>query len=260
MLARASVDRARPPGGAFLATGQSWKQSACDVMGEGSAVAAEADGAGRYRGAAGPAAFAASGSDWEVMVVSELLGKRVLLAIDGSEGTEVAARAAAEVAEGTGSALHLVYVEPLPDFVKNGDGAPGYDRELYKKIEEGARERLRKLAWRVKAGGGTVTEAHLRMGAVAEEIVGLADELGAGLIVVGSRGLGRMRRALVGSVSEGVLRRARRPVMVVRATQDAPPGRRGGRPRARRVLSQDWDGRAAPWRGGERSRGRIAYD
>ena len=32
-----------------------------------------------------------------------------------------------------------------------------------------------------------MTEAHLRMGAVAEEIVGLADELGAGLIVVGSR-------------------------------------------------------------------------
>ena len=44
MLARASLGRARPPGGAFLATGQSWKQSACHVMGEGSAVAAEADG------------------------------------------------------------------------------------------------------------------------------------------------------------------------------------------------------------------------
>ena len=81
-----------------------------------------------------------------MMVVSELLGKRVLLAIDDSEGIEVAARAAAEVAEGTGSALHVVYVEPLPDFVKNGDGAPGYDRQLYEKIEEGAREKLRKLA------------------------------------------------------------------------------------------------------------------
>jgi hypothetical protein len=37
MLARASVGRARPPGGAFLATEQSWKQSACNVMDEGSA-------------------------------------------------------------------------------------------------------------------------------------------------------------------------------------------------------------------------------
>jgi nucleotide-binding universal stress UspA family protein len=172
------------------------------------------------------------------MVVSELSGKRVLLAIDGSEGTDVAARAAAEVAEGTGSALHVVYVEPLPDFVKNGDGAPGYDRGLYEKIEEGARERLRKLTWRVKVGGGTVAEAHLRMGAVAEEIADLADELGAGLIVVGSRGLGRMRRALAGSVSEDVLRRARCPVMVVPA-KDTRPSQRGGRPRARRVLSPD---------------------
>ena len=198
-------------------------------------------GFGRYRGAAGGAAFAASGSDREVMVVSELLGKRVLLAIDGSEGTEVAARAAAEVAEGTGSALHVVYVEPLPDFVKNGDGAPGYDRELNEKIEEEARERLRKLVWRVKAGGGTVTEAHLRMGAVAEEIVGLADELGAGLIVVGSRGLGRMRRALAGSVSERVFRHARCPVMVVRA-KDTPPSERGVRLRARRAVSRTWPG------------------
>ena len=44
MLARASVGRARPPGGVFLATEQSWKQSACNVMDEGPAVAAEADG------------------------------------------------------------------------------------------------------------------------------------------------------------------------------------------------------------------------
>jgi nucleotide-binding universal stress UspA family protein len=232
------LGRARPPGGAFLATGQSWKRSACDVMGEGSAVAAEADGAGRYRGAAGGGAFAAIGSDREVIVVSELLGKRVLLAIDGSEETEFAARAAAEVAEGTGSALHVVYVEPLPDFVKNGDGTPGYDRELLEDIEEGARERLRRLAWRVKAGGGTVAEAHLGMGVVAEEIADLAKELEVSLVVVGSRRLGRMRRALAGSVSESVLRRAHRPVMVVRA-KDAPPGRRGGRPRARRVLSPD---------------------
>ena len=173
--------------------------------------------------------------------MSELLGKRVLLAIDGSEGIEVAARAAAEVAEGTGSALHLVYVEPLPDFVKNGDGAPGYDRQLYEKIEEGARERLRKLAWRVKADGGTVAEAHLAMGAVAEEIVGLADELEVGLVVVGSRRLGRIRRALAGSVSESVFRHARCPVMVVPA-QDTPPGRRGGRPRVWRVLPQDLGG------------------
>ncbi len=170
--------------------------------------------------------------------MGELLGKRVLLATDGSEEAELAARAAVEVAEGTGSELHVVYVEPLPDFMKNGHGTPGYDRELYERIEGEAGETLRKLVWRVKVAGATLAEAHLRMGRVAEEIVGLADELEAGLIVVGSRGRGRIRRTLVGSVSESVYRHAHCPVLVVRARIN-PPSRRGGRPHRRRVFLQE---------------------
>jgi nucleotide-binding universal stress UspA family protein len=176
---------------------------------------------------------------WEVTIMSELLGTKVLLATDGSEEAELATRAAVEVSEGTGSELHVVYVEPLPDFMKNGDGTPGYDRELYEMIEEEARETLRKLTWRVKAARGSVAGAHLRMGNVAEEIVGLADELEAGLIVVGSRGLGRIRRTLAGSVSESVFRHAHCPVMVVRAKVNPPSRRGGGRPRLRRVFSQE---------------------
>jgi nucleotide-binding universal stress UspA family protein len=176
---------------------------------------------------------------WEVTFMTGLLGTKVLLATDGSEEAELATRAAVEGSEGTGSELHVVYVEPLPDFMKNGDGTPGYDRELYEMIEEEARETLRKLTWRVKAARGTVAEAHLRMGSVAEEIVKLADELEAGLIVVGTRGLGRIRRTLAGSVSESVFRHAHCPVMVVRAKVNPPSRRGGGRPRLRRVFSQE---------------------
>ncbi len=171
--------------------------------------------------------------------MSKMLGTKVLLATDGSEEAELATRAAVEVCEGTGSELHVVYVEPLPDFMKNGHGAPGFDRELYEMIEEEARETLRKLTWRVKVAGGTVAEAHLRMGAVAEEIVSLADELDAGLIIAGSRGVGSIRRTLAGSVSESVFRHAHCPVMVVRAKDNPPSRRGGGRPRARRVFSHD---------------------
>ena len=169
--------------------------------------------------------------------MSDLLGTKVLLAMDSSKGAELAARAAVEVAESTGSALHIVYVEPLAAFIKNGDGAPGYDPQLYKVIEAEGQETLRKLVWRVKVAGGTVADADLRTGAVAEEIVALADQLEVDLIVVGSRGLRSIRRALAGSVSESVFRHARCPVMVVRA-RDNPPSQRGGRPRVRRVLSQ----------------------
>jgi hypothetical protein len=85
----------------------------------------------------------------------------------------------------------------------------------------------------VKVAGGTVADAHLRMGGVAEEIVNLAAELEVGLIVVGSRRLRGIRRALEGSV----FRNARCPVMAVRAKGGNPPSRRGGhRARARRGL------------------------
>jgi nucleotide-binding universal stress UspA family protein len=170
------------------------------------------------------------------MTTSDLLGTKMLLATDGSEEAELATRAAIELAEGTGSELHVVYVEPLPDFMKKNDaGSPGYDRELYEKIEEEARETLRKLVWRVKVAGGTVADSHLRMGAVAEEIVAFADELEVDLIIVGSRRLRGIRRALAGSVSESVFRHAHRPVLVVHPKGN-PPSRGGGRPRARRVL------------------------
>jgi nucleotide-binding universal stress UspA family protein len=173
------------------------------------------------------------------MSTSDLLSKKILLATDGSEEAELATRAAVELAEGTGSELHVVYVEPLPDFMKKNDaGTPGYDRQLYKMIEAEGRETLRKLVWRVKVAGGSVAEAHLRMGAVAEEIVACADELEVDLVVVGSRGLRGIKRTLAGSVSEGVFRRARCPVMVVRAKDDPPSRHGGGRRRRRRVFSE----------------------
>ena len=58
-------------------------------------------------------------------------------------------------------------------------------------------------------------EAHFRKGHPANEMVNLGDELGADLVVVGSRGLDGVRRALMGSVSDSVARHAPCPVMIV---------------------------------------------
>ena len=54
------------------------------------------------------------------------------------------------------------------------------------------------------------------MGEAAREIIYLAEDLGAGLVVMGSRGRGGIRRALMGSVSDSVVRHAHCPVLVVR--------------------------------------------
>ena len=60
--------------------------------------------------------------------------------------------------------------------------------------------------------------SHLRVGRPDAEIVALAEEIGAGLIVMGGREVGGIRRALMGSVSDSVVRHAHCPVMVVRDT------------------------------------------
>jgi nucleotide-binding universal stress UspA family protein len=91
-----------------------------------------------------------------------------------------------------------------------GTRASGSSRTSYP-----GRQVLRKLVWRVQVAGGAVGGAHLRMGGVAEEVVSLAEELGVGLIVMGSRGHGGIRRALMGSVSASVVRHAHCPVMIV---------------------------------------------
>jgi nucleotide-binding universal stress UspA family protein len=68
----------------------------------------------------------------------------------------------------------------------------------------------------IEESGGTVKETYLREGRADEEIVEVAEEIGAGLIVLGSRGHGRLTRALMGSVSDAVVCHAHCPVTIVR--------------------------------------------
>src|SRR5918998_817889 len=146
-----------------------------------------------------------------------LFPTRILLATDGSEEAELAALRAVDIAERTDSELHVVHVGVLPTFLESYPGTLGYSGKLYEQIEEDSRELLRELSWRVKMAGGTVAGTPLRMGAVDLEIVALAKELGADLIVMGCRGHRGIRRAIEGSISDGVIRHAPCPVLVVRS-------------------------------------------
>ncbi len=145
---------------------------------------------------------------------------RILLATDGSEEAELAALRAVDLADATDSELHVVHIGVVPTFLKSYPGTLGYEGKLYEQIEEVSRELLRKQSWRVKAAGGTVAGTHLRMGQVDLEIVALAEEIQADLIVMGCRGLGGVRRALMGSVSDSVVRHAHCPVLVVRQEKE----------------------------------------
>ncbi len=154
---------------------------------------------------------------------------KILLATDGSKQATLAAKTALDIADKTNSALHVVHVTaPLHH--------PGYYEGLYEssstqegieemmvnlqleqeELERRAQRLLDEQVEKVKAIGGNVVQSHLRIGRPDEEVVALAEEIGAGMIVVGSRGLGGIRRALMGSVSDSVVRHAHCPVLVVR--------------------------------------------
>jgi nucleotide-binding universal stress UspA family protein len=143
----------------------------------------------------------------------DYLQGRILLALDGSEDSLAAARRAVDLADRMESELHVVYVgEVRPVFHRE---IGGY-RALYEEFEKRAQRQLDEQVNQLESAGGTVAKAHLRMGRPDEEIVVLGEEIAAGLIVTGSRGLGGIRRALMGSVSDSVVCHAHGPVMVVR--------------------------------------------
>ena len=141
---------------------------------------------------------------------------KILLATDGSEEAELAARTAADLATTTGSELHVVYVGRVYVVVAGEEMLNSEYEQLQREWQSALDEQVS----RIEAGGADVKQAHLRMGRREdEEIVTLAEEVEAGLIVMGSRGLGGVRRALMGSVSDSVVRHAHCPVMVVRPQQ-----------------------------------------
>jgi nucleotide-binding universal stress UspA family protein len=134
----------------------------------------------------------------------------------------LAAQTAIDLVGKTGSELHVVYAR-----------IPPYSRAFYEGYEEGVdvgaylqdeseeltrrgKGLLDEQVRKIEAAGGSVAQAHLREGKPEAEITAVAEEIGAGLIVVGSRGLGGIRRALLGSVSDAVVRHAHCPVLVVR--------------------------------------------
>jgi nucleotide-binding universal stress UspA family protein len=144
------------------------------------------------------------------------LPEKILLATDGSEDAKLAARAAADLSGKTGARLHLIHAwEYVPH--------PVLDPEQY---EEEARRLLKEQTELVASAGATVTEVHLTMASPVDAILGLSEKIGADLVVVGGQGHGPVQRLLLGSVSEGVVHHATRPVLVVRGGQDSWPPER----------------------------------
>ncbi|MDP9474464.1 MAG: universal stress protein [Actinomycetota bacterium] len=159
---------------------------------------------------------------------------RILLATDGSEEAALAGRAAADISNKTAAELHVVHV--WTDVPPPASPSPSLDN--YSRLaKEEATRLLRREAWNARVAGSRMIREHLCEGRPAEEIIALAEELDADLVVVGSRRAGRIKRLITGSVSEHVVHRASCPVLVI-------CGGEGAWPAARVIVADDGSGPA----------------
>jgi nucleotide-binding universal stress UspA family protein len=142
---------------------------------------------------------------------------RIVIATDGSVGGLAAVDEGLALAESIGSRVTFVSVRPVPSPVL---GDPYYGRALARELAR-SRDALASAVERA-AKRGIDYDAESPEGSPAEEIVRLARDRRADLVVVGSRGLGPFRAALLGTVSTAVVHRADCPVLVARATAPAP--------------------------------------
>lgn len=156
----------------------------------------------------------ADGASREKVERVDLVPTKIVLATDGSEGAALATRAAVDLSVATGARLYVAhawrFVPPYADY-------PRSMREDYSYLyEREARKVLGSQLDAIEDMGGTVTEARLLKNTPVDAILDLCDEVNPDLLVMGSRGLGPVRRILVGSVSDSVVYHARWPVLVVR--------------------------------------------
>ena len=144
---------------------------------------------------------------------------RILVAIDGSAASAEAVTFGIELAAEHEAELVFVHVVPALDVVPTA--AFGMRGAFPHEPSPEDRELLDDAAARA-AEHGLVSTTALLKGNTVDEIVAFADSRDADLIVVGTRGHGAIAGALLGSVSRGILRETKRPVLVVRPAAPVP--------------------------------------
>ncbi len=137
--------------------------------------------------------------------------RKILLAVDGSEPSAKAAGQAADLAALTGASVILFTCIPL---LEGGD-QPFFDPNAPKELEAEA-EALLAPGKALLSGRGISFSARHIQGDPAREIAAAAEAEACDLIVMGSRGLGKVMGLILGSVTKAVVQSAPCSVWVVR--------------------------------------------
>jgi nucleotide-binding universal stress UspA family protein len=150
---------------------------------------------------------------------------RVLVPTDGSEAANAAAAHAIDIAERYDATVHTLYVVD----VRMSPISTGMDREaVLDLLDRSDRQPTAAIRDRAETAGVTVVEA-VRLGVPHETIRAYVADEDIDLVVMGTHGRTGLERALLGSVTERVLRSGDVPVLTVRgeseparADDDAP--------------------------------------
>ena len=152
--------------------------------------------------------------------------KRILVAIDGSDTSDLALREAIGLAKDQNAMLRLVHVVDVT--------APAYVAaevtvavhfplaEYQKALKESGEKLLKTRATTAREAGVNVNTKLITVGMVGERIYEAIEEQSkqwpANLIVVGTEGRRGFQRLMIGSVAEGLVRISTKPVLLVRGT------------------------------------------
>jgi len=142
--------------------------------------------------------------------------RQVVVAYDFSATSDEALGLAVEIA--CREPIHVLHIISAIDARHGLPIAPVHhaDYEYAEKIQQMLSARVHEAFAGRRAVGEVHFFVHSRIGHPADEILRLAGEVGADLVLVGSHGRTGMDRLRLGSVSEKVSREAKCPVMVVR--------------------------------------------
>jgi len=135
------------------------------------------------------------------------LFKRIVVGYDGSAQARKALEVAVDLARRYGAEVISVTVVDIGT-ASSDPNAVRIARDAAEQIASEASEKLSRE--------GVAHRAVVRQGDPGDEIVRVASESSADLIIVGSRGLSTLRRLLLGSVSRKVLNKSKIPVLVVK--------------------------------------------
>jgi nucleotide-binding universal stress UspA family protein len=148
---------------------------------------------------------------------------KILLAVDGSVGSDAAVEALARRPWPPESEVKVITAAeiPMPVGMEPWVVSPDYFEEMNKSVRNAAQAIIDSALLKLK----TITDKTLKIsseiiqGPPRQVIVDEAESWGADLIVMGSRGLGAWNRLLLGSVSNAVVHHAKCSVEIVRKPQ-----------------------------------------